>query len=299
MARNAWLNPKAMLTGMTVLCVASSIVPASWTQLLGSLHRPLLTLVSPIESPVHWAVAKLRGPERVESSDPEVRQLQQNYDDAVQQLLQSRRQIDDLRRTIRELSRGAELAPDVRVRQIPGVPVIGPGGDIGALVSIKAGRREGVAEGAVVVLGGVHLVGRVRTIAELRSSVQPMTDKSIGLIDAVVTSDDLRFVAECQLESDGRGGFVGKVKESAEAGSAASPADLIAPGMWVRLKDNMWPSSAQMLVIGRVERVSTSAEMARRKIVVVKPEYTLARAAEVLVRVPDTGVLPTSGGGQP
>jgi cell shape-determining protein MreC len=299
MARNAWLNPRAILTGLTALCVACSLLPGSWTQLIGSLHSPMLTLLAPIQSPVRWAMVSLRGPQRTEASSEEVRQLQKNYDDAVQQLLQSRRQIDDLRRTIRELSRGADLAPDMRIRQIPAVAIIGPGSDVGALVNIKAGRREGVSEGAVAVLGGVHLVGRVRSIAEMRSAVQPLTDRAVGLIDAVITSEDLQFVAECQLESDGRGLFSGKVKESGETGGATSPADSIAPGMLVRLKDNSWPSAAQMLVVGKVERVESSAEMARRRIVIVRPEYTLARAAEVMLRMTDTSPTSPESGVRP
>lgn len=298
-----WFNPRATLTGLTLLCFGCALVPASWTRLLSGLHGPMLTLLAPIQSPVRWSVIKLRGPEQPEHASAEVREIAQKYDDAVQQLLQARRQIDDLRNTIRDLSRGADLTPDVAIRQLPAVSVIGPGGDTGSLFNVKAGLRERVVEGAVAVLGGVHLVGRVRSVSEYRCSVQPVTDPGVGLIDAVVTSDDLRFVAECQLSADRTGLLIGKVKESDDPSTTLSPAMLIAPGMQVRLKDASWPAAAQMLVLGRVEKIETSPEMARRKIVYVRPDYTLARAAEVTLRMPEVspgtqstpGVLGTGG----
>lgn len=301
MSKSAWLNPRSTLTGLTALCVMFALLPARWGQWAGSLHGPVVTLLAPVQGPVRWLSVRLRGPEKPESSSEQVKQLEQNYADAVQQLLQSRRQVEDMRQTIRELSQGVDLMPDVKIRQVPGVTVIGPGADSGSLVSIKAGKTQGIDESGVAVVRGVHLVGRVRTVTELRAGVQPMTDKGIGLIDAVVTSDDLRFVAECQLEPDGRGLLIGRVRDSTDPNAGVTPASLIAPGMTVRVRDASWPAASQMLILGRVERVEPLPEMALRSRVIVRPDFTLARAAEVTIRMVDTGFRPAppSTGGRP
>lgn len=299
MPRNAWLNPRSTLTGLTALCVLTSLLPASWTQWAGVLNGPVITLVAPVQGPVRWAMLRLRGPEQPEASSEQMRRLELSSADTIQQLLQARRQVDDLRQAIRELSRGADLMPDVKVRQLPAVAVIGPGGDSNSLVTIKAGRDQGVDESSVVVVRGVHLVGRVRSLADSRSAILPITDRATGLIDAVITSDDLRFIAECQLEPDGKGLLLGKIKDQTDPNAGVAPVAMISPGMSVRVKDASWPAASQMLILGKVERVEPLPEMALRSRVIVRPEFTLARAAEVTVRSTDHSASDVPTGGRP
>ena len=66
----------------------------------------------------------------------------------------------------------------------------------------------------------------------------------------------------------------------------------IVPGMTVRLDDDAWPRSAQMLVLGTVERIDDDPDKGLRKIVTVRPTVEIERVKEVtfqLVRDEDRG----------
>jgi len=60
----------------------------------------------------------------------------------------------------------------------------------------------------------------------------------------------------------------------------------IARGAAVRLSDDVWPKTAQQLLIGRVERVEPDADGSGRPVIIVRPEVRLRRVSEVVLRIP-------------
>lgn len=265
--------------------ILMAVTPAWMSRWVGNLNGPLTTLLGPVTHPVRSLVLFLRGPEGAPDwQNPALAQIKLQLDESNLELQQSRRQIDDLRKQIMDLSRGMELVPTVRVKQIPGVPVIGGAGDAAGLVSVRAGKREGVEPNAVAVVRGVHLVGRVRRVDDRVSSVQSILDRSIGLIAGVVMLDDVRVGPICPLEADGTGALVGRLQHTDDPNN---PSPQVTAGMLVRLQDSAWPETAQMLILGRVERVEPMPKQPLRMVVTVRPEYHLDRASEVTLRMAD------------
>lgn len=92
----------------------------------------------------------------------------------------------------------------------------------------------------------------------------------------------------CQLEPIGNGTLRGPVfRPEAPAGSPEASAPEPAVGQTVRLDDDAdrWPRHAQMLIIGRVERVDPNPDMPLRKIITVRPTLALDRVSEVVLRI--------------
>ena len=66
----------------------------------------------------------------------------------------------------------------------------------GGPVRINAGTRHGVVAGAIVVYRGGHLFGRVADgVSRLSSSVVPVTDGSIGLVEGIPRRSRPSFAA--------------------------------------------------------------------------------------------------------
>jgi len=93
----------------------------------------------------------------------------------------------------------------------------------------------------------------------------------------------------CLLRPAGDGTLRGDVEDP---GDGPSPIDV---GVSVRLRDDQWPESAQMLMIGRVVKVERSPDQPLRKVVIVRPDRDLRQANEVVIRVPE-GVATASEG---
>jgi hypothetical protein len=151
-------------------------------------------------------------------------------------------------------------------------------------VRLSVGAREGVQPGDCAVVQGDALVGRIAPDVTARQSVLvPLTDRSIGRIDAVVipAADDARGIVSggtpVQLVARGDG-LVGDV--DLEAG--------VRPGDIVRLTDATWPGGARGMRVGTVRDVRRKDEQPLRGIVEVKPAADPARVAEVIVKA--TGV---------
>lgn len=265
------------------------------------LHDPLTFLLAPIQEPVRRLTVWLSGPARdartaAPTIDPD------SWNEMLRQLNQSRQEVDDLRALVRDLSRGVELNPELLVKQIA-APVIGFGSDLsGGLVTVRAGKREGVEANAVVVVRGVYLVGRVLRADERTCAIVPITEPSFPKMfrnqkfSGVIMLDEQRRGPRWQLDSISDGKLVGKVYD-VEPGAEPAPTTAganaerpeIIPGMLVRLSDDMWPISAQMLEIGRVERVEPGSF--GRLIVTIRPEQDLSHIGEVMIRVPESGPL--------
>lgn len=284
------LSSRSLLTFVVWGMVICAIAPLKLIGWAGWFHNPVMFLLAPIQHPIRSGVIALRGDGPARLADPLSYQSVDQRDELVQQLLQARGEISDLRTQIRELSHGLELNPGLNVLQLI-APVIGTGGDSASGVfSVKAGKRDGVDAGCVVAVRGVHLIGRVRGADERTAAVLPITDKAAGKLIGVVMLDEQQLGPACLLEPVGDGTLVGTVADSGDP-SAPSAANKPEVGLTVRLRDPQWAASAQMLIIGTIERVQADAKQPLLKTaIVVRPQYQADRQRQVIVRVPDAAV---------
>ncbi len=291
-------SPRANLAFALILAALLALLPRPGLRFVTYFHGPASFLLTPVQQPAHMLAVWLAGTERLANAagaPTDVARLEANLQEARLELLQSRGEADNLRTLVRDLSRGMELNPTLSVKQIT-APVIGFGSDLsGGLISVRAGKQEGVDTNAVVVVKGVYLVGRVQKVDERTCSVLPITDPAFARMfksqkfSGVIMLDDQRRGPAWQLESIEDGKLIGKVwetKASDAAAGAAGERPTILPDMLVRLADDKWPASAQMLVIGRIERVEPIAN--DRLVVTIRPLQDIAHVSEVMIRVADT-----------
>jgi hypothetical protein len=275
-----------------------ALIPRPWLTPVGYFHNPTTFLLGPVQQPVRSLLVWFRGPAPASvdvGSTPELAQLQTNLQQATLELLQARQEAADLRLLVRDLSRGLELNPELSVRQIP-APVIGFGSDLsGGLLTVRAGTSDGVDANAVVVVRGVHLVGRVQRADSRTCAVLPITDPAFPKMyknqkfSGVIMLDEQKRGPFWKLDSIENGKLVGKVYF--EQGAPGEERPTVANDMLVRLRDDSWPPSAQMLVIGRIVQVETGAN--ERPIVTVEPFQDVSRVSEVMIRVADKTMPPT------
>lgn len=146
---------------------------------------------------------------------------------------------------------------------------------------LSVGAREGVRPGDCAVVQGDALVGRIAPdVASRQSVLVPLTDSSIGRIDAVVitAADDARGIVTggtpVQLVARGTS-LVGDI--DLEAGVRA--------GDVVRLADAGWPPGARGMRLGSVREVRRKDEQPLRGMVEVSPASDPSRLSEVVVKV--------------
>lgn len=146
---------------------------------------------------------------------------------------------------------------------------------------LSVGSREGVQPGDCAVVEGDALVGRIAPEVAARQCVLvPLTDKSVGRIDAVVirSADDARGAVSggTPVQLVARGGLlVGDI--DLDAG--------VRPGDVVRLSDAGWPRGARGMRLGAVADVRRKDEQPLRGLVEVKLAADPARVSEVVVKV--------------
>ena len=284
------LNSRSMLGMSVALCAVLAIAPPAATRWTAALSPPAVTLVSPIAGPVNsiLSASPLSGPtpdERVA-----VEAVAQR-DQLLQQKLQLELENEQLRRLVKDMQRGLELNPGLTVRQYT-APVIGRTSDLSSdSITVRAGAKQGVERGAVVVARGVHLVARVSQVADRYCTVLPITDKAVGIISGVVMLTDQTAGPTCQVvsrrsspQSGGGAGLVMLVGEGQFFDPASQRPLAIEVGMTVRLQDENWPRSAQRLVIGKVAAIEPSPDNPLRQLIVVRPEIDPTRVSEVTIR---------------
>lgn len=308
---SGWITGRPGFGLVVLALVVLSLLPSGWIGWAGYLNSPLVFLFAPVQRPLRSLVVWLKPPEPARGpDDPMITSLQSERDDYWRRLLQAQQEVVDLRTLIKDLSRGIELNPNLPVRQIM-APVIGSGPDLsGGLITVQAGKREGVQIGNVVTVRGVHLVGRIRKVDNRTSAVMPITyqagSKVSEYIRGVIMLADEKVGPVCELAATGKGTLVGAIADEPDAVSGRRAE--ITPGMTVRLVEESWPQSSRMLVIGVVERVEPLPQQPLRRMVTVRPVYDIERWSEVMIRIPTTdeqpgvpasGSPPGAGGGRP
>lgn len=282
-----------------------ALLPRPALRTLSYFNRPVTVLLAPVRHTARNLMVWLAGPPRPAvgertTIDPD------SWNTMLRELNQTKQQVQDLQDLVRNLSRGLELNPNLPVRQVA-APVIGFGTDLnGGLLTVRAGKNDGVDANSVVVVRGVYLVGLVLRAEDRTSTVVPITEPSFSTMFkgqkkflGAVMLDEQHAGPTWKLDSISGGRMIGRVfydndpEVGSTGGTSTASRAPIVPDMLIRLRDPAWPVSAQMLVIGRVERVDPGSN--NRPIVTVAPLQDLSHIGEVLIRVPD----PTAPASQP
>ena len=272
---------------MVVLCV----LPTGWLDWTGWFAAQARVVVSPIAHPIAMA-RDLVLPQSVSNpgaSDRE-RTLLSELDRYKTQLYREQQKTARLEELVDQLSSGAALTPEMEIMQVPR-PVTGTARDF---MVVRTGGIEVVERNTIVVVGAAadQLCGRVTEARDRTCMVLPITAENAEPILGVVMLDETGLqTARCLLRSQGDGTLRGDVTQP--AGDARE----IVTGMEVRLLDDQWPRHAQMLVVGRIERVSSAEDQPLRKQIVVRPTVDLRSVSEVIFRVPAMDEGMGGGGG--
>jgi len=154
----------------------------------------------------------------------------------------------------------------------------------GDILVIRTGNVEGLTQGTVVVSETTQLVGRVSRVDRKTAQVLPITAPGAQpIMGVVLLSDDGTEQVRCFLRPTGNGTLRGEV-----ARPSLEETVRIEVGQEVRLYDSQWPTSAQMLMIGTIERIEPDPEQPLRPQIVIRPTFDdLRRLPEVTFRIPD------------
>ncbi len=265
-----------------------------WESWFGRLAQVVVVPVSgPLSTVSRWLSPASKSAER----SAEVQALEQQLSELRTRTLQLQRENDSLRKALGEIRVLMDLAPDSTVRQVY-APVVGAAGDAGAgLLTVKAGARHGVDANSIATGVGMQLVGRVTSVGDRTSTVLPITSGDEQLLAVVFVEGAGSEGLACRLRPRGDGTLRGPVEDRRDVQTAG----VIAPkvGDEVRLADpERWPRVAQMVLIGRVEKIESAPEQALRKIITVRPTIErLDRVAQVIIRTGVDGEQ--AGGGAP
>jgi hypothetical protein len=297
MARNSpirlspsWFGPRVRLGAAVSLLGIVAFLPVRWLGPVRSVAGPVEKIVAPAQHRLRETVTWVRGRGRDSSgASADVAELTKQRDQLRFSLLQAEEQIRELRRVVAEISHSSQFSTGETIKTVA-APVIGGPADLGSKVlTVKAGRSQGIEAGAVVVTRGVHLVGKVRTVGDRTCTILPITDDGNAKpINGVIMLDTDRRGPLCQLTPGRNGKLSGWVMNDPSlrdpVTAAAAPIEV---GMTVRFGDTPdWPESARMLIIGRVSAIEPSPKQPQRQIVTVEPVYPPELATEVMIRQP-------------
>lgn len=273
---------RALPVAVTLLAI-SGLLPVRYIAWVGWFSKPVGAFIHPVSHPLtvlaHW----LTPASPRDADDPTVKSLRDQIEFLTTQLLRARQENARLYTEIEEQYKLSRLNPDVPVRHVS-APVIGASSDLSSgVLTVRAGTRQGVEQNTVVVASGLQVVGKVIEAGSRTSKVQPITAKGAGKIRARVMFDSIEERLDCLLEPVGDGTLKGAVEiGELTQGKPLEPA----VGQLIRLDDaERWPEHAQMLVIGKIEKVEPSAEHPLRKVITVRPTLTLDRVSEVVLRI--------------
>lgn len=278
-------SAKALLRVSLVLLFVLAATPLRYTRWTTGFADLAVTISAPVSNAVRWVATPLTRPFH-RAADPALAgQYLQELEVSRQRALDLELKVRQLERLVYELQRGAELTPELGVRQVA-APVIGRSTEpSSSALHVRAGTGRGVVENAVAVVEGLQLLGRVERVTTAWCVVRPITDRSArGLMAIIMTDETLDAGIPCRLEPTGGGQLHGPATWVFEP-ERQGPVE-IAVGMTVRLRDETWPRSAQFLIVGKVVAVEPAPDEPTRTLVTVEPTVPLQRVSEVVLRVP-------------
>ena len=266
-----------------VALLVLSFTPAKWLGWTNWFTAQVNVAIVPIPPPFTIVVDTIV-PTRI--SDPAASEREQAVIDELQrvqfELLQIRQENQRLKTQIDYYERGDAITPQLNVKQVTRPRIANLTGD---LLLVRTGSIEGLSQGTVVVADAVQLLGRVARVDGRTSTVLPITAASAQpIMAAVLLNEDGSRQARCLLKPVGDGTLRGDV-----ARPSLDENTNIRVGQEVRLQDSQWPTNAQMLLVGHIERVERNEKQPLRPSIIVRPTVDdLRRVPEVILRIPIT-----------
>ena len=260
-----------------------------WAEPIGAIVRIPLTPVGdllhaiggrlrPAPSPVGAIEAS------VEDLELEVERLWQLYRAEQKRTRNLAEQVAQLQQLPPEVLRSSSMALMARV------VMDGSDSTLGAsIVRLPRTLEQPLVPGTVAVYQGVHLLGRTTDASDRRhlATVMPAAHPSVGALQGRVFPDpdgDSSRSFPVYLEPTGTGSFISEIDRSAS----------IERGARVRLDDDSWPATAQMMIIGEVSSVKVDDDEPLRDRLVVTPIYELRDVSTVTLLV---AAVPAHGDG--
>ncbi|MAE63270.1 MAG: hypothetical protein CMJ18_03275 [Phycisphaeraceae bacterium] len=287
--KQLFANNRRALVIVVVLLLINSVMPSTVAGWVSNVPRSLVrSIVSRAAAPLHGLSTRIRGRNEEVASDLDAilkdRQRLEQQNIQLQEVLQ---RMHEQVRTLSGIRDRLELKASPLLTAV--VRSVTPDRSH-PTIDIDLGRRDGVAEGHVVIGGrdGVDLIGRI-------SNVGPRA-ATVSLISAPRTHLEVRIVPPDAPEEDGKkeSGVKIQLSWSVDRRAFESTIDLskqerIRTGFQARLSDPRWPSRG--FVVGTVTKVEKLPEnpLLRRR-VVVTPRTDPGRLNRVtLVLAPDVG----------
>lgn len=263
-------------TAVVAIMMVLSLLPARWSGWVASIADLAALVVRPVSGPV-YAIARWLAPARGQAviDDPTMAGIIEERERFRTLWLREQERTVDLERKIQDLQHGRAYS-ELPVRQVI-TSVIGHSseGTVGELV-LRASSGAGVEINNVVTAAGVQIVGRVSRVGLQQSFVRLLTDPASKQVRGrVMRADDTKGPICALFPLKSGDGLQGQVEYR-------SGEPEVEVGQVVRLDDDQWPRSASMLVIGRIEEVTTTT--GGRPVIRVRPTVDLSRLSEVVVR---------------
>ncbi len=277
------LSPERMLAIAIVASLGLSLAPTRHTQWVSWFGALTVRLVAPVTHPISTFTRWISPPATIED-DPDSRLKLEDAERFRTLYLRAMSQNAVLRARIEFLQSGVALNPD-RPISLLSASVISVSSNLRhSVLNIRRGTEVGIEPNTVATVQGTRLLGRVVRADRSFSEILPITDPaSPPLLGRIILIPEDGRGRRCTLEPQGDGTLVGIVEDPREQPDLASIK--IEPGMTVRLDDGVWPAHAQMLELGRVEKIEISPDNPLRSIVIVRPRVELSRVSEIELRI--------------
>ncbi|MGP1309495.1 MAG: rod shape-determining protein MreC [Phycisphaerales bacterium] len=287
-------NPRRSLLIAAAVFLILALLPSRLTGTLTSYAaEPALIALAPPARVFSYVANFLRPPGSAGLSDDEaVREIEIARDDYLRRWRHAEQRIDQLEAQLAEMQGGRALFADIPFTPFA-TPVIARATDpTSGVLTVRGGRDRGITPGAVAVNTSVHLVGRVSAVNARTSDVLPITHPATNWMRvAIDPADDAPNapVARAQVQPVGEGLLRG------ELDADSSPVE---PGQVVRLADDTWPRSAQMLILGEIVEAAPRDSQPLRTVITVRPVIDPTRVSQVSLWIPDDS-RPADAGGAP
>lgn len=300
MAHSA-LSPRTRTTFAVLLLVVLALAPAKLTRWLSVLRDPVMTIIAPISGPASaLSIALRRGGTAGTPEELDLEQTRTQLSEYKVMYNQTADRVRELESLVAELQNGVEAIGGYRFTPLEASARVMQDAAAGT-IEINRGSRHGVKPNTIALSRrSQQLIGIVSRVGLMTSTIQVITDKRSEpkLMRAVIMPEDpvspeqMGKLFECQLKSGGDGTLISDLP---------IPADIAAslkPGQEVRLKDDQWPATAQMCLLGRVLRVEETRDrdlLHRNLRVAPDLDSDLTRVKSLILHIPiDDGAAPAA-----
>lgn len=258
MAPQPALKPRTRVVTIILVLMGLALAPTRFTSWLGFVRDPLMAVLAPISGPASAVSRALRPGGTTEEEQLDAEALARERDEYKRMYLLNQQRVDELELLVKELQSGVEAMRAQRIRLLEGARI---GTDLqNGTIEIARGSRHGVREGSIVIArNSQQIVGVVTSVNHLTCTVRVLTDQRFqpklmrGIVMPTGQSTPEALAAQPRLLLVPAGD--GTLVTDRQTPMATEAAEKLVHGQEVRLQDDSWPSSAQMLVLGKVESV--------------------------------------------